>query len=113
MNSLKLTIRNLLRHKRTTTLNILGLACGFAAVLFLSTFVFRELSYDAFHEHADRIFKPEISIVEAEANIDLPSNQKLNLICDAGHMGLFRARRILERYYTQVSEFLLSHSDYA
>ena len=44
--------------------------------------------------------------------IDLPPHQKLNLTCDAGHMGLFRAQRILEEYYSQITEFILAHSDY-
>ena len=45
--------------------------------------------------------------------IGLPSDQKLSLTCDAGHMGLFRAKRILEQYYTQITKFILAHSDYS
>ena len=39
-----------------------------------------------------------------------PEN-KLSLLCDGGHMGLFRSRRILERYYGKIAEFMLAHSD--
>jgi polyhydroxyalkanoate depolymerase len=45
--------------------------------------------------------------------IDLPSDQKLSLTCDAGHMGLFRAKRILKDYYSQITEFILANSDYS
>lgn len=45
--------------------------------------------------------------------IDMPSEKKLNLICEGGHMGIFRSRRILTEYYTQITQFILSHSDYA
>jgi polyhydroxyalkanoate depolymerase len=41
----------------------------------------------------------------------VPAQHKLTLICDAGHMGLFRAKRILEDYYSRIVEFLLAHSD--
>jgi putative ABC transport system permease protein len=79
-NNWKLAIRNLIKQKRTTILNIVGLAFGFAAVLFLSAFVYRELTYDSFHENADRIFKPEFEIIEASADIDLASNLTLDQV---------------------------------
>jgi polyhydroxyalkanoate depolymerase len=41
----------------------------------------------------------------------VPSAHKLNLLCDGGHMGLFRSRKILEKYYAQIAAFLLAHSD--
>ena len=41
----------------------------------------------------------------------VPAQHKLTLICDAGHMGLFRAKRILEDYYSRIVAFILSHSD--
>jgi hypothetical protein len=41
----------------------------------------------------------------------VPEKNKLSLVCDGGHMGLFRSRRILEQYYTKIAEFMLAHSD--
>lgn len=41
----------------------------------------------------------------------LPDEKKLKIICEAGHMGLFRSRKILSRHYTRIAEFMLSHSD--
>jgi putative ABC transport system permease protein len=48
--------RNLTRKKTYSVLNILGLAVGIAAFLMISIYVSFELSYDRFHENADRIF---------------------------------------------------------
>jgi poly(3-hydroxybutyrate) depolymerase len=41
----------------------------------------------------------------------VPEKNKLTLQCDAGHMGLFRSRNVLQRYYTKIAEFMLAHSD--
>ena len=61
---------------------------------------------------ADNIAPP----LQAVGHLDLipmesPQN-KLRLLCDAGHMGLFRSKRILEKYYHRIADFLLTHSDY-
>jgi len=49
-------VRNLTRKKTYSVLNILGLAVGIAAFLMISIYVSFELSYDRFHENAERIF---------------------------------------------------------
>ncbi len=46
-----------------------------------------------------------------EAIPGVSEEKKLKIICEAGHMGLFRSRKILNRYYTRIADFLLSHSD--
>jgi len=38
-------------------------------------------------------------------------SDRLVLRCDAGHMGLFRSRRVLDRYYSRIIRFLLERSD--
>ncbi|QJE72539.1 FtsX-like permease family protein [Aerophototrophica crusticola] len=48
-------VRNLLRHKLFTAINILGLAVGLAAALLIAVHVRHELSYDRFHAKVDRI----------------------------------------------------------
>ena len=80
LNIWKLTIRSLFKHKRSTSLNIIGLAFGFAAVLFLGVYVHREFSYDNFHVDKHLIFKPEFEIIEAKADVDLASNLSLDQI---------------------------------
>lgn len=41
----------------------------------------------------------------------VPDQNKLTLICDGGHMGLFRSSRILGEYYNRIVAFMLKHSD--
>jgi putative ABC transport system permease protein len=56
-NHLKIALRNLIRHKQTTLINVLGLSVGMAACIVILLFVQFELSYDRFHENADRIYR--------------------------------------------------------
>lgn len=56
-NYVKIAWRNLIRNKAFTAINITGLAIGLACCLLISLFVLDELSYDRFHEKADRIVR--------------------------------------------------------
>lgn len=56
-NFIKVAWRNLFRQFGYTILNVLGLAAGLAASIFIFLYVFNELSYDRFHEKADRIYR--------------------------------------------------------
>ncbi len=54
-NYFKIALRNLFKYKSFSVINILGLATGITLCLLILTFVRHELSYDLFHEEADRI----------------------------------------------------------
>jgi len=56
-NYLVTAIRSLRRHLSYTAINVMGLAVGMAACLLIALFVRHELSYDDFHEEADRIYR--------------------------------------------------------
>src|SRR5690606_982160 len=56
-NHLKITLRNLLRHKGFNAANLLGLAVGFAVCILISLFIYHEIGFDRFHEQADRIYR--------------------------------------------------------
>ena len=56
-NYFKTTLRNILRHKGYSFINIAGLAIGMACCLLIFMFVNDELSYDSYHENADRIYR--------------------------------------------------------
>ncbi len=62
-NFLKTAIRNLIRNKVFSIINIIGLAIGLAASLIIAMWVFDELSYDKFHQHSDNIYRVERDIV--------------------------------------------------
>ncbi|MFC2165033.1 ABC transporter permease [Acidobacteriota bacterium] len=65
-NYLKVAVRNLLKHKGYTFINILGLAVGIAASVVIFLYITHEMSYDKFHKKAGRTYqsfrKPEIRI---------------------------------------------------
>jgi putative ABC transport system permease protein len=57
----KIAIRNVVRQKLYSTINILGLAIGVAACITILLYVKNELSYDRYHEKADRIYRVAIT----------------------------------------------------
>ena len=57
LSFLKLFIRNAIRDKAFTTLNILGLSIGMSAFIIIMLWVSDELSYDSYNANADRIYK--------------------------------------------------------
>ena len=56
-NYLTVAVRNLVRHRVYSTINILGLAIGIAFCILTFLFVQNEWTYDTFHENADRIYR--------------------------------------------------------
>ncbi|MBI9072227.1 MAG: ABC transporter permease [Melioribacteraceae bacterium] len=56
-NYLKIALRNLLKHKVFSLVNILGLSVGITCTVLLSLYVQHELSYDHYHPKADRIYR--------------------------------------------------------
>ena len=57
MNYIKVAVRNILKHKGYSMLNIFGLAVGMACCLLILLYIKDELSFDRYHENADRIFR--------------------------------------------------------
>lgn len=56
-NMFKIAVRNAVRHKQFTTLNLLGLTLGIATCVAIGLFVYDETSYDTFHPDGDRIYR--------------------------------------------------------
>ena len=52
-----IAVRNLTRYKSFALNNILGLTIGFACAISILLYVQNELSYDRYHEKADRIYR--------------------------------------------------------
>ena len=65
-NYLKIALRNLLRNKVYSFINIAGLAIAFSSTLLLFLTAHFELSYDDFHKNKDHIFKIYKHINEAD-----------------------------------------------
>jgi putative ABC transport system permease protein len=56
-NYLKIALRNILKNKAFSFINITGLAIGMACCVLILLFVQDELTYDSYHEKADRIYR--------------------------------------------------------
>ena len=56
-NYLKIAIRNIKRHKGYSFINIAGLAIGMACCILMVVYITSELSFDRYHENADRIYR--------------------------------------------------------
>lgn len=56
-NYLKVAIRNILKHKFYSAINVLGMTIGVTACILIVLYVVDELSYDRFHVNADRMYQ--------------------------------------------------------
>ena len=56
-NFIKITVRNLLKYKTYSFINIAGLAIGIACCILILLFVNDELSYDKFHNKFENIYR--------------------------------------------------------
>ncbi|MCK4663469.1 MAG: ABC transporter permease [Bacteroidales bacterium] len=63
-NYFKIAIRNLLRQKAYSIINILGLSIGIACCILIFLYINNELSYDKFHDNVENIYR-----VSTEGNI--------------------------------------------
>ncbi|MFP4064198.1 MAG: FtsX-like permease family protein [Bacteroidales bacterium] len=61
-HTFKIGLRNLLRERLYTVLNILGFACGITVFVFVSIYVIDQYIYDRLHDDADRIYRLEASM---------------------------------------------------
>ena len=69
-NYLKILIRNFIRNKTFSIINILGLSVGLTCVLLIGLYVVDEYSFDRYHEKLDRIY-----MVITEATFDGHTNR--------------------------------------
>jgi putative ABC transport system permease protein len=65
-NLIKTAFRHILKHPGYSILNILGLTLGISSALFLIIYVSDEVSYDRYHEKAERIYRVSSKITEPD-----------------------------------------------
>jgi putative ABC transport system permease protein len=70
-NYFKIAWRNLIKNKGFTAINIIGLSLGIGCFIMISMFVIDELSYDRFHEKADRIYRINSDIIFGGAEMSM------------------------------------------
>lgn len=57
LNFLRITLRNILRNKVFSFINILGLAIGFSSCIIIYLYVAREVGYDRYHKNSERVYR--------------------------------------------------------
>ena len=80
-NYINVAIRNLLRQKGFSFINIFGLALGISCTALIGMWVDHELSYDRFHKEYDRMYRvtatlPEMKVHAAVSNAPLAMAMK-------------------------------------
>ncbi|MGC3945494.1 MAG: ABC transporter permease [Chryseolinea sp.] len=69
-NFIKASLRNMLRHKVYTFINIFGLTIGIAASTLILLWITDELSYDRFHANSERIFSVLVNNTYPDGRIE-------------------------------------------
>lgn len=72
-NYVKIVLRNMARHKGYALINIAGLATGIACCVLILLWVQDEISFDAYHEHAERIYRLVEVMQEGDRSEHYPS----------------------------------------
>jgi putative ABC transport system permease protein len=65
-NYLKIAVRLVTRNKLVSIINIFGFALALSGSLLIVIFIHDELSYDRYHEHADRIYRVTRNYISPE-----------------------------------------------
>ncbi len=65
-NLIKTAVRHMMKHPGYSFMNVLGLTLGITSALFLLIYVSDEVSYDRYHENADRIYRVSSKITETD-----------------------------------------------
>jgi len=129
-NYLRVALRNILRHKAYSAINVSGLAIGMASSMLILLWVNNELSYDRFHKNARHIYRitAEASGFKAAVNCagmpftlqsDLPVvknavrvSQPSNTLFEIGNRK-FEEKRVLyvDSTFLQIFSFKLKKGD--
>src|ERR1041384_8113284 len=56
-NYLKIAVRNLLKYRFISFINLFGLTVGLTCCLLICTYIINELSYDKYNSKADHIYR--------------------------------------------------------
>ena len=65
-NIIKITFRNISKHRGYYFINVAGLSIGVVCFILIALFITDELSYDRYHEKADRIYKAGVRALWAD-----------------------------------------------
>ena len=92
-NYFKIAWRSLLKKKGFTTINIIGLSLGIGCFIMISMFVIDEISYDRYHEKANRIYRINSDVIFG--------GTELNMAVTSDPMG-----EVLKSDYPEVEDYV-------
>ncbi len=72
-NYLLIAIRNLVKHKTFSAINIFGLTIGLTGCILIAAFVLDELGYDRYAEQASRIYRLELQLTQNGGMAEYPN----------------------------------------
>jgi putative ABC transport system permease protein len=113
-NFITISVRNILRQKGFSLINLLGLTLGLTVGFMIVIYIYNELSYDKFHKEYDRIFRVAVSgkLAEMPLNVavtpgalgihlkkDLPEVEEYTMFEHNGGNQLLQIEN--EKYYDQ------------
>ncbi|MCP4727895.1 MAG: FtsX-like permease family protein, partial [bacterium] len=73
VNYMKIAVRNLIRHKGISFINLSGLAIGMACCILILLYIQYEMSYEKFHENSDRIYRVGVEFNDSPIPVTGPS----------------------------------------
>src|SRR5690242_17310072 len=65
-NYLKIAVRNLLKYRFISFINLFGLTVGLTCCLLISAYILHEFSYDKYISNSDRIYRVNRSFFNAQ-----------------------------------------------
>ena len=68
-NYLKLGLRNMIKQKESSIINVLGLAVGLASAILILMWIQHEVSYDKFHQRSNRLYRITSHLDQMDAAI--------------------------------------------
>ena len=72
-NYIIIAIRNLVKHKTFSAINVFGLSIGLGACLLIAAFISSELSYDSYADHAHQLYRIELQITQNGGIVEYPN----------------------------------------
>jgi len=96
-NYLKIALRNLRKQVGYTAINVIGLSFGVACCLLIVMLLHHEWTFDAFHEHADRIHRVVIQETRPDGSIGYRQliQPSVGPAADSAYAGIERMTRVI------------------
>ena len=111
-NYLKVALRNIIRHKGYSVINVAGLAIGMACALLILLWIQDELSYDRFHENADRLHLVALTQKLETGQQTIPAQQApLGPILKENIPEIVEYARFREYFYTLTYDEMTSREE--